>query len=254
VWPLPTLTVEELETADDERAGLVAAALAVRKRHLTPSERADIEAIESRRERLIAQRRPVEMRHYTRSDDPDESGELRWSARAEPLGEIAARVSASRRKAMALYGLVRELAPRRALEMGTGVGISGAYQGMALRHAGGGDMVALDGAPELAAVAAETFAELGLEGVEVRVGPFAETLPAALAEGPLQYAFVDGHHQEEATLAYFELLLPHAPGAALVFDDIRWSDGMLRAWRRIADDQRVGLAVDLDRYGIAFTR
>jgi predicted O-methyltransferase YrrM len=251
--PLPTLTVKELDTADDERAGIVAAALAVRKRHLTPSERADIEAIETRRERLIAQRRPVEMRHYAPTDDRAQEGEPRWSPRAEPLGEIAARVSASRRKAMSLYGLVRGLAPRRALEMGTGVGISGAYQGMGLRHAGGGEMVALDGAPELAAVAAETFAELGLEAIEVRVGPFAETLPAVLAEGPLQYAFVDGHHQEEATLAYFELLLPRAPRAALVFDDIRWSDGMLRAWERIAGDPRVELAVDLDRYGIAFT-
>jgi hypothetical protein len=38
-----------------------------------------------------------------------------------------------------------------------------------------------------------------------------------------------------------------------VFDDIRWSDGMLRAWERIADDPRVALAVDLDRYGVAFT-
>jgi hypothetical protein len=42
--PLPTLTAEELETADGERAGLVAAALAVRKRHLTSSERANVEA------------------------------------------------------------------------------------------------------------------------------------------------------------------------------------------------------------------
>ena len=252
--PLPTLTLGELETANDDRAGLVAAALAIRKRHLTRGERADIEAIEERRERLIAERRPVEMRYYAQPDDSAEGGEMRWSARAEPLGEIAERVSASRRKAMSLYGLVRELAPRRALEMGTGVGISGAYQGMALRHAGGGEMVALDGAPELAAVAAETFAELGLEAIEVRVGPFAETLPQALAEGAVQYAFVDGHHQEEATLAYFELLLPHAPGAALVFDDIRWSEGMLRAWERIADDPRVELAVDLDRYGVAFIR
>jgi predicted O-methyltransferase YrrM len=248
------LTVAELATANDRRARMVAAALAVRKRHLEPAERADIERIEARREQLNAERRSVEIRFYERPDGAASAGETRWSARTESLGEVCRRASASRRKAMRLYGLVRELGPRRMLEMGTCVGISGAYQGMALRHSGaGGRMIALDGAPDLAAVATETYASLGLEGIELRVGPFNETLPDVLAEGSLDYAFVDGHHDERATLSYFEWLLPSVPAGLLAFDDIGWSEGMQRAWDRIATDERIALAVDLEGLGLAFT-
>ena len=108
-------------------------------------------------------------------------------------------------------------------------------------------------APDAVAFGTYATAVHGLDNIELRVGRFQDTLPAALAEGPLGYAFVDGHHDEEATLEYFERLLPHAPEAVLVFDDIRWNDRMERAWRRIAADDRVGLAVDLDEYGVVFT-
>jgi predicted O-methyltransferase YrrM len=249
VCSVPLLTASELPHADDERARLVAAALATRKRGLGEAERSDIEAIERRRRELIADERQVELRFYG-ADDPASSGR----GRMESLSRVAQRISAPRRKAMCLYGLVRGLAPTRALEMGTGVGISGAYQGTGLRHGGGGAMVALDGAPDLAAVAGETYAELGLDAIDVRVGPFAQTLPPVLDEGELGYALVDGHHQEQATLDYFELLVSRSPGVVLVFDDIRWSDGMLRAWERIARDPRAGLAADLGSYGVVFTR
>jgi predicted O-methyltransferase YrrM len=251
---MAALTVQQLATADDRRAGMVAAAHAVRKRHLEPAERADIERIEARREQLNADRRQVEIRFYKRPAEAASAGSTRWGARSEHLGDVCRRASASRRKAMRLYGLVRELGPERMLEMGTCAGISGAYQGMALRHNGaGGQMIALDGAPDLAAVAAETYASLGLDGIELRVGPFNETLPGVLAEGPLDYAFVDGHHDEVATLEYLEWLLPSVPAGLLVFDDVGWSEGMLRAWDRIAADERIALAVELEGMGLAFT-
>ena len=37
----------------------------------------------------------------------------------------------------------------------------------------------------------------------------------------------------------------------IVFDDIRWSGGMRRAWRRIAADRRTTTAADAGRVGIA---
>jgi predicted O-methyltransferase YrrM len=114
-------------------------------------------------------------------------------------------------------------------------------------------MIALEGAPDLAALAVETYAELGLDMVEeVRVGPFAETLGDAITDG-VDFAYVDGHHDGRATLEYFERLLPHAPQALLAFDDVRWSEGMREAWRQIANDDRVSFAVNAKRLGLAFT-
>jgi predicted O-methyltransferase YrrM len=257
--PPPTTpsVASELAADRDERARRVATALELRFRDLGEDERADIKRIEGARKRLLSDDRELELINYgagspdaRRSAPEMEAGSITHNV----VGAICRRASSTRSKALLLYGLVRESAPARALEMGTALGISAAYQATALRHTvPGARLTTLEGAPALAAVARETFASVGLDNVDVRVGRFRDTLPAALAEGPLGYAFVDGHHDEEATLEYFERLLPHAPDSVLVFDDIRWNDRMERAWRRIAADDRIGLAVDLDEYGVVFT-
>jgi predicted O-methyltransferase YrrM len=241
----------------DERARRVATALTLRFRDLADNERADIKRIESARQRLLGDDRELELVNYgagsqdaRRTADEMDAG---WISHDSVSG-VCRRASSNRRKAMLLYGLVREFAPIRALEMGTAVGISAAYQAAALRHsAPRAQLTTLEGAPALAAVARETLASVGLDNVDVRVGRFLDTLPEALEEGPLGYAFVDGHHDGDATLEYFERLLPHAPEAVLVFDDIRWNERMEAAWRRIAADDRIGLAVDLEKYGLVLT-
>ena len=45
--------------------------------------------------------------------------------------------------------------------------------------------------------------------------------------------FIDGNHRYEATLKYFELLKNNLSDKSIVvLDDIHWSSGMRRAWRR----------------------
>jgi predicted O-methyltransferase YrrM len=257
------LTAGALRGTRDPRARQVAAALELRRRDLEPSERDDLKRIEAIRERLLADEREVEVVNYGAGsrDAPRAASEMErgWITR-DVVGEACKRASSRRRKAMVLYGLVRRLAPNHALELGTFVGISGAYQAMGLRHAAPrgllrrrrpvGRLITLEGAPAWAAIAEETFASAGLDNVEIVVGRFADTLPSVLGGQPLGYAFIDGHHDEEATLDYFERIVPCADGGVLVVDDIRWNEGMERAWSRIVADERVDLAVDLGHYGI----
>jgi predicted O-methyltransferase YrrM len=260
--PGTALTVDALEGAQDPRARRVAAALELRRRDLEPYERDDLKRIEAIRERLLADQREVEVLNYGAGsrDAPRAASEMErgWITR-DVVGEACKRASSRRRKAMVLYGLVRQLAPNHALELGTFVGISGAYQAMGLRHAAPrgllrrrpvGRLITLEGAPAWAAIAEETFASAGLDNVDVVVGRFADTLPSVLAGQHFGYAFIDGHHDEEATLDYFERIVPRADGGVLVVDDIRWNKCMERAWARIVADERVGLAVDLGHYGI----
>jgi predicted O-methyltransferase YrrM len=43
----------------------------------------------------------------------------------------------------------------------------------------------------------------------------------------LDFAFIDGHHDERATVAYFQQMKPSlSPGAVVLFYDIKWSSGM----------------------------
>jgi hypothetical protein len=71
--------------------------------------------------------------------------------------------------------------------------------------------------------------------VKVAVGPFHLTIQGALAAAsPVDFMFVDGHHDQRATLRYFEMALNYlADDSLAVFDDINWSDGMDRAWAQL---------------------
>jgi predicted O-methyltransferase YrrM len=149
--------------------------------------------------------------------------------------------------------LVRELAPRSCLELGTGLGLSAAYQAAALELSGGGRLTTLEGARTWGEIAQTGIQRLGLERrAQVRLGPIDDTLPAVLDEiAPIDYAFLDADHTEEATLAHFDAVLPRlAPGAVAVLDDIGFSRPMWRAWKVIRRRPRVARSFSLGRMGV----
>ncbi|MGI8462546.1 MAG: O-methyltransferase [Solirubrobacterales bacterium] len=204
---------------------------------LPAEERAWIRRIESRRAELIAKQ----------SDQtPEELGvfgiaeAVRWMSVPPVLGRF-------------LMRLVRELAPSSSIEVGTGLGLSGAYQGAALELNERGRLITVDVVEAHAVLAREGFGELGIGRVEVRVGEPATVLETALADAaPVGYAFVDADHQEAPTLACFDAMLPHlGPGAVIVFDDVGFSiPEMARAWSTIAAHERVSAAVPIGRLGV----
>jgi len=155
-----------------------------------------------------------------------------------------------------LFHLVRQAKPKRCIEMGTCVGISAAYIASALRINGeGGRLITLEGSDGLAQVAHRNLDSLGMDNVEVRVGRFQEVLtPALQTQKPVDFIFVDGHHDERATINYFEQVTPYlASNALVIFDDIRWSDGMARAWNAIRNDPRVLRSLSVGDFGICIT-
>jgi predicted O-methyltransferase YrrM len=218
------------------------------------AEGAVLEAVERRRAQLLADDRQIEVISFGAGRPTASRTAEEMDAGIRTAGTVAglcARAVSKPSKARRLYRLVRELRPARVLEMGSSFGISTAYLAAALEANGRGDLIALEGAPSIAAIAAEGLDELGLGRARIVPGRSADTLAESWADGvPLDLVFVDGHHDGPATIDYFEQLLPHAaPGAVLVFDDIRWSDSMLAAWERIAADPRCAEVIDADRIG-----
>ena len=209
----------------------------------TPAERAWVERIEARRERMAAE--------YTLPGaDPAVDGETkpipkRWTP---PF-----RWSMPRIWARFLMRLVGELAPRCCIELGTGFGISAMYQAAALEMRGQGSLDTLDREPPLIAIARRGFAEVGLEHrITLTQGPIGETLEAAAGRiAPIDYALIDAEHTEEATVENFDRLRPHlARGAVVVVDDIFMSDEMRRAWEAIQTRPGFDLVHTLRRVGI----
>lgn len=166
--------------------------------------------------------------------------------------------SAPLHEAHLLYHLVRHTRPRACLELGTCLGLSAAYVAAALtenERAQGrrGKLVTLEGGAAMARLARRHLDALDLNRrVRVVPGRFQDTLPAVLARNtPIDFAFLDGHHDPEATLKYVDQIAPHlADGAILVVDDIAWSLGMRRAWRALVRDARLVETVDLCTVGL----
>jgi predicted O-methyltransferase YrrM len=155
-----------------------------------------------------------------------------------------------------LFHLIRQTKPQHCIEMGTCVGVSAGYIGGALKINGdNGKLITLEGSDGLAKVARRNLDTLGMDNVEIRVGRFQEVLaPALQTLQPADFIFIDGHHDERATVDYFRQVMPYlASNALVVFDDIRWSDGMARAWNAIRNDPKVCRSLSIGDFGICIT-
>lgn len=90
--------------------------------------------------------------------------------------------------------------------------------------------------------------------IEARQGDLAreETLPGvARRHAPIDYAFIDADHTEEATVAGFDALRPHLRDRALVvFDDILEGEEMERAWSAVQGRPGIIRALNLRRLGV----
>jgi predicted O-methyltransferase YrrM len=221
----------------------------------TVDERAWIERIEAHRARLDASTEQLSYVDYG-AGAPDLALSAEQMRVGRPvtrtLGELCRGSSKPRGEALLLFHLVRRLRPRRCLELGTCLGISAAYQAAALRLNAAGRLVSLEGGEAVAGKAEEGLRALGLDNARVVRGPFATTLAGVLAaDGPFDFVFLDGHHDEGATLDYFHALQPRlAADALLVLDDIAWSAGMRRAWDVVRAAPRVACSLVFANLGL----
>ncbi len=176
------------------------------------------------------------------------------------VAEIYARAAATPAWGRFLFRLVRALRPRAVLELGANLGVSAAHLALALdrnNRDGGPDgrLVTLEGDPTLAERARAVLRDLGQDGrAAVVTGRFDDTLPGVLGtHGPFDLVFLDGHHEEAATLRYFARVRPHlAPGACVAFDDVEPMRPVRRAWRRIRCEHPASGSVYLFGLGLWF--
>ena len=113
-------------------------------------------------------------------------------------------------------------------------------------------MITLDASPYRQRVAKKLHESLNLTNITYSRGLFSETLGPSLRQlNKVDLAFIDGHHQYQPTIDYLEQILEFShPDTIFVFDDIRWSDGMERAWAHIKSDPRLNPIVDLVDMGL----
>lgn len=255
-WLLQSrLTIRRLRATGDEPSRLLAQAFdATLRDAFSAEERRWSDKIEAIRKRSDASQQPIKMEDFGAvSPTAQLTADQMYQGRMieKTLGHFS-HASKPYLWTSLLFHLVRAFKPQHVIELGCCIGISASYQAAAQKLNGSGSLTTLEGAKELAAVSGQHFAELGLDNVTLVQGRFQDTLAGVIAQNsPIDYAFIDGHHDEHATIAYFEQLLPHLSARALlVFDDVDWSPGMTRAWKKIQRDPRVAISIETRTIGI----
>jgi predicted O-methyltransferase YrrM len=173
--------------------------------------------------------------------------------RRKRVGDIAKNALKPPKLAQLLYRLVADQQPKNIIELGTCLGTTSIYLQKAAPDA---KVYTLEGCPETANIAKESFAKAGLKDIELITGNFDNTLPGVIdGLDKLDFVFVDGNHQKDATLKYFEWCLPKVhENTLLIFDDIYWSEGMKEAWAEIKAHPQVTVTVDLFWIGLVYFR
>ncbi|MEL7006964.1 MAG: class I SAM-dependent methyltransferase, partial [Bacteroidota bacterium] len=152
-----------------------------------------------------------------------------------------------------LFRMVDFHQPNTILELGTNLGISALYLQGARRSA---HLITIEGNPEVAKLARQSFRRLSRRIPDMRTGTFMEEIPKIVKSlDQLDFVWMDGDHQYESTTLYFEQLLPRLhERSVVVIGDIHWSEEMELAWLEIRRHPRVTMSVDLYHMGVLFFR
>ncbi len=204
------------------------------------------EKIEAIREKLLNDNRIIEITDLG-------AGSKIYKTNKRVISKIAKTSVISGKEAKLLFKIVNYFHPQNIIELGTSLGISTLYLANTAKQA---QVYTIEGDKQIYNIANSYFNLLEQNNIKSFNNNFDDILPEILDE--LEYvdcAYIDGNHTKEATLRYFNLLLPKLTNkSVLIFDDIYWSKEMLSAWNEIKANKQVKVTIDLFYFGIVMFR
>ncbi|MFT4545710.1 MAG: putative O-methyltransferase YrrM [Bacteroidia bacterium] len=206
---------------------------------------AEFSKIESIRSGLLSRKDEIEITDLGAGSTVNKSNKRKVS-------DIAKNSAKGGKWGTLLFRLAHHFQPKTMLELGTSLGIGSLYQSLGNTD---GSLTTFEGCPNTAQIAQEQFNSAQINPSIIK-GNFDETLQSFLNSiEKLDWAFIDGNHQEEPTVRYFQQCLGKCHNdSVLLFDDIYWSKGMAAAWENIKAHERVTVTLDLFQVGIVFLR
>jgi predicted O-methyltransferase YrrM len=206
-------------------------------RGLSPEARQAVNRVELIRSAVARQTRLFEVAHSD-SENPRRTA-----------AQIAYRSSVTSEWGTFLYLCAEAFKSRTMLELGSCAGISGCYLASSRYFT---RFITVEGSSSLASLAKSNTGQIS-DRVEVVNALFDDALDQILptVRDGIDLAYIDGHHEYEATLHYFRRLESYLnEGALVVFDDVHWSNGMWRAWQVLKEQEGFADTIDVGRLGI----
>lgn len=180
------------------------------------------------------------------------AGSKVFKSNTRAISKIAKTAGISPKHAKLLFRIVNYFQSESILEIGTSLGL--ATSALALGNSNA-KITTLEGCPETAKIAQEQFQKFNFKNINSLVTEFNSYLIRNSKPETYTLIYFDGNHQKQATLDYFELLLPTITNETLwIFDDIHWSPEMEEAWETIKKHPKVTVTIDIFQWGIVFFR
>ncbi len=181
------------------------------------------------------------------------AGSRVFKSNKRQISRIAQTAGISSKRAELLFRITQYFQPKSILEIGTSLGL--ATSALALGNPKA-KLTTLEGCPETSKIAKEQFQQFNFNTIESITSQFESFLNADnLYLKNYNLIYFDGNHSKEATLAYFEQLLPTINNETLwIFDDIHWSSAMEEAWEQIKEHPKVRVTIDTFQWGLVFFR
>ncbi len=210
--------------------------------------------IESLRDKIIQEDTNIEVLDYGAGDPDDNRSvqEMNQGVIKHVSTKDLCKIGLKNDFAHLLYAIVKKHQPLTVLELGTCCGFSSIYMSKALKD--NGTIHTIEGSPQTAQIAQQNFKEAKSLNIKSYTGRFSDVLPSILPKiETIDFAFIDGHHDRDATLQYFKNIKPYLSEDAIVlFDDISWSKGMIEAWEIIKKDNFISSYKDYQKVGLCF--
>ena len=172
------------------------------------------------------------------------------------VSDIAKYAGISSKRQKLLYRLVLYLNSESILELGTSIGLATSAMALAKTTA---TIYTVEGCKNTADIASTLFKKYNLNNIQlhrstfndyfnnIHLGKVSETYKK------FDLIFIDGNHNEENTIHYFNILLNHIhEKSVIIFDDIYWSRNMTKAWENIIKHPRVIVSIDTFYWGLLF--
>jgi predicted O-methyltransferase YrrM len=202
------------------------------------------------------------------------AGSKVFKSNKRPISKIAKTAGISPKRAELLFRISRYFQPDSIMEIGTSLGL--ATSALSLGHPNA-KITTIEGCPETARIAKENFQKFNLKNIQLEITEFnlylnhprpktQDTEPTTHNLQPTtcnlqpttynpQLIYFDGNHSKQATLQYFELLLPTITNETVwIFDDIHWSAAMTEAWETVKKHPKVKVTIDTFQWGFVFFR
>ena len=185
------------------------------------------------------------------------SGSRVFKSNKRKVSQIAEIAGISRKRAKLLFRITQYFMPNTILEIGTSLGLATSALALASENS---SITSLEGCQETLSVAKEMFQFRSFNLQSERVAFINTEFSKQLTTYNLQpttynLIFFDGNHSKQATLEYFDLLLPTIDNETVwIFDDIHWSLEMEEAWEIIKKHPKVTVTVDTFQWGLVFFR